>query len=138
MARIVVDASVVVKWYVPERNHESARALRDAYLDGDHDLLAPALLPFEVVNALKYSGHYDGDRLQEASTTVTEFGIEFVPYRDVGDVATVANELDLPLYDASYVSLADETDGTLYTADSRLLDDLDGPYGDLGEHVRDY
>lgn len=138
MARIVVDASVVVKWYVPERNHEPARALRDDYLDGDHDLLAPALLPFEVVNALKYSGHYDGDRLQEASTTVTEFGIEFVPYRDVGDVATVANELDLPLYDASYVSLADETDETLYTADSRLLDGLDGPYGDLGEHVRDY
>lgn len=138
MARIVVDASVVVKWYIPEQDHEPARVLRDDYLDGVHDLIAPALLPFEVVNALKYSGHYEGDRLREASESVAAYGIEFVPYRDVGAVAAVANELDIPLYDASYVALADETDATVYTADSRLLDDLDGSYEDLGEHIREY
>lgn len=138
MAPIVVDASVVVKWYVPERDHEPARALRNDYLDGDFDLLAPVLMPFEVVNALKYSSHYDGERLREASESVSEYGIELVPYRDVGELAEIAAELDIPVYDASYVALALKTDATVYTADARLLEDLDDPYGDLARHVRTY
>lgn len=52
---------------IPEQHHEQARALRNDFLNGKHDLCAPALMPFEVVNALNYSGHYDGERLHEAA-----------------------------------------------------------------------
>jgi predicted nucleic acid-binding protein len=139
MSGIVVDASVVAKWYVPETHHERARALRDDYLEGKHDLVAPALMPFEVVTALKYSGHYDGDRLVEASTTLPEYGIDLVPYRKLGPVAEVAVDLDVTLYDASYVALADTTDSTAYTADGRLLEVLEGTeYADAAAHVRSY
>lgn len=138
-AAVVVDASVVAKWYVPERHADRARALRDDYLDGRHDLLAPSLLPFEVVNALRYSGQYDGDRLEAASTSVAEYGIDLVPYRDLGPVADVATEADVTVYDAAYVALAHVTGSTAYTADAVLLDALDGSaYGDTAEHVRAY
>ena len=70
MAEIVVDTSVVVKWYIPEQHHEQARALRDAYLDGAFDQVTPALMPFEAVNALKYSGYYDEERLEDASKSL--------------------------------------------------------------------
>jgi predicted nucleic acid-binding protein len=139
MTDVVVDASVVAKWYIPERDHERARALRDDYLDGRHDLLAPALLPFEVLNALKYSGHYESDRLVEASSSLLEYGIELVPYREAGPIPEVATELDLTLYDASYVALANANDATVCTADLRLLDATEGSrYSDLGSHVREY
>lgn len=138
MVDIVVDASVVVKWYIPETDHEPARELRDDYLDGKHDLLAPALMPFETINALRYSGHYEGDRLVEASDTLPNYGIELIPYREVSSVAEIANELDIAIYDASYVALAKKIDSIVYTADSRLIDDLEGEYSELAEHIYTY
>lgn len=121
MADIVVDASVVVKWYIPEKYHGQARDLRDDYLDGTVDLWAPALLPFEVVNALRYSGHYEGGRLHEVAETLPEYGIDFVPFSDLGPVTTVAENLDITMYDAVYIALASKLDGVAYTADSDLL-----------------
>ena len=138
MVEIVVDTSVVVKWYIPERHHEQARALRDAYLDGACDLVAPALMPFEAINALRYSGHYDGDRLEEASKSLPAYGIDLVPFTNTGPVAEIATDLDITIYDASYIALAETLDTKAYTADGNLLDDLDGDYVELAEHIRTY
>lgn len=138
MAEIVVDTSVVVKWYIPEQHHEHARALRDAYLDGKFDLVAPALMPFEAINALKYSGHYEGNRLEEASKSLPEYGIDLVPFNDTGPVAEIATNLDITIYDAAYIALAQKLETNAYTADENLLDDLDGDYSELAEHIRTY
>ena len=138
MSEIVVDTSVVVKWYIPERHHEQARALRDAYLDGKFDLIAPALMPFEAVNALKYSGHYEGERLEEASESLPEYGIDLVPINKTGPVVEIANTLDITVYDASYIALAQKLDTKAYTADGNLLDDLEGDYSELAQHIRTY
>lgn len=134
---VVVDASVAVKWYVPERDHEAARAVRDGYLDGEYDLLAPELFPFEVVNALRYSGHYEGDRLTEAAESLADHGVELVAFDRLGPVATVADDLDVPIYDASYLALAATADCPLYTADERVLNATEGTeYDDHAVHVR--
>jgi len=63
MNTVVPDASVVVKWYAPEQDHESARKLRDRYINGRIELTAPQLLPYEVVNALRYTDLFDRDSL---------------------------------------------------------------------------
>ena len=55
---VVVDASVVVKWFIEEEFSREARLLRDAYADGLVDIVTPSLLPYEVLNALKYSGAF--------------------------------------------------------------------------------
>lgn len=135
MTELVVDTSVVVKWYIPERHHEQARALRDDYLDGTVDLVAPALMPFEAINALKYSGHYDGVRLEDAARSLPEYGITLVPFTETGSVADIATTLDITVYDAAYVALAREFDTTAYTADETLLD---GEHGEHVEHIRTY
>lgn len=138
MSEIVVDTSVVVKWYIPEQHHEHARALRDEYLDGTVDLAAPALMPFEAINALKYSGHYDGDRLEEAATSLPEYGINLIPFNKIGPVAEIATTLEITIYDAAYIALAQKLDTKAYTADGSLLDDLDGDYTELAKHIRTY
>lgn len=138
MTPIVVDTSVIVKWYIPEQHHKQARALRDDYLDGKFDVIAPDLMPFEAINALKYSGHYDGTRLENAAQSLSEYGIELVSFRDVGAVAEVATELDITIYDAAYIALAHNLDSTVYTADGNLLDDLEGDYREVAEHIQTY
>lgn len=136
---LVPDASVVVKWYVPEGDHGSARDLRDDYLDGDHDLYAPALLPFEAINALRYSGYYEGDRLAEAASSLAGYGIELRPFSESGAAAQVAQALDVTVYDASYVALAASLDGRAYTADGALLSAVEGTeYEDRLGHVGAY
>ena len=46
--RLVVDASVAVKWLVEEEHSDAA----DRLLDGNHELFAPRLMASEVGNAL--------------------------------------------------------------------------------------
>lgn len=139
MADVVVDTSTVVKWYIPEQHHEQARALRDDFLNGKYDLCAPALMPFEAVNALNYSGHYDGERLHEAANSLDNYGIELVSFGSVGPIAKITNTVDITAYDAAYVALAVERDATVYTADGNLLQDLDeSEYEDTVAHIQTY
>lgn len=139
MTDVVIDTSTVVKWYIPEQHHQQARALRDAFLNGKHDLYAPALMPFEAVNALNYSGHYDGERLTRAATSLGEYGIEFVPFRSVGPIAEITTTVDITAYDGAYVALAVEREATAYTADTTLLTDLEGSaYEDTVAHIQTY
>ena len=139
MADVVVDTSTAVKWYIPEQHHEQARALRDDFLNGKHDLCAPALMPFEAVNALNYSGYYDAERLHEAAHSLDNYGIELVSFGSVDPIAEIVSTVDITAYDAAYVALAVERDGTAYTADGTLLQDLEGSeYEDAVAHIQTY
>ena len=138
MAEIVVDTSVVVKWYIPEQHHEQARALRDAYLNGAFDLVAPAVMPFEAVNALKYSGYYDGERLEDASKSLLKYGIDLVSFDNTGPIAEIADTLEITVYDAAYIALARKLDTNIYTADRDLLNDLDEVHSEVAKHIGTY
>lgn len=139
MADVVIDTSAVVKWYLPEQHHEHARELRDDFLKGKHDIVSPALMPFEAVNALFYSGYYDGERLVDAADSLGKYGIEFVSFRSIGPLAEITSSVDITAYDAAYVALAVEREATAYTADTNLLTDLEGTdYEDAVAHIKTY
>ncbi|MFB6352500.1 MAG: type II toxin-antitoxin system VapC family toxin [Halobacteriales archaeon] len=136
---VVPDASVVVKWFVPERHHEPARALRDDYLEGHHDLVVPALLPLEVTNALKYSQFHDEERLSVAAESLVEYGLELRPFGRSGAVAETAVELGITVYDASYLALAAALDCPAYTADERMLEAVsETDDAERVTHIADY
>ena len=138
MAEIVVDTSVVVKWYT--RNSIMSTLVRSVMriLMGRLILVAPALMPFEAVNALEYGGHYDGARLEEASRSLAEYGIDLVQFSNTGPVAEIATTLDITSYDAAYIALAQALDTTVYTADEALLDDLEGDCSEMAAHISAY
>jgi len=56
MERIVIDASVVVKWFVDEEGSEGALAIRKKYAEGEAEIIAPELILFEALNALRHKG----------------------------------------------------------------------------------
>ena len=127
MKSVVCDASVVLKWYLSDEEH-GERAL--AILEGDAadrlSLLAPALLEFEVANALaiaKKRGRVADDEAIKAMDGFTNLGIGLYPLSPhFPKVLAYCDRYNISAYDAAYVALADDLNVQLVTADKRLVD----------------
>ena len=123
MEKVVADASVIVKWYVDEIYSKNARKLRDEFINGSVEIMSTELMPYEVLNALKYAKLFKKDELIMVSKSLTLYGFRLYPL--TGKLAErtveIAMEKDITIYDASYVALAKEQKAKLYTADEKLI-----------------
>lgn len=123
MKQAVVDASVAVKWAVPEAHSENAESL----LRGGTDLLAPGHWLAEVATALwaKSAIHGVMSR-QQAIERVAWIGglmVEVVPADDLIVAATgIAFDLHATAYDTLYLALAEHSGAALVTADRKLYE----------------
>ncbi len=89
---------------------------------GSGEIAAPALVAYETANVIRrheLAGQISPDQSAQAHADLLDLAIELWPY-DV--LATRAWELrlNLSIYDATYVALAEITDLTLVTLDKRL------------------
>ena len=60
---IILDASVVVKWFSEEEYTEKALEIRERIMRGEERVVVPDLLLYEQANALKYKCLYYRIRL---------------------------------------------------------------------------
>lgn len=101
MRVFVVDASLVVKWFVPEVNWLAARK----WLDASHDYLAPDLIFPEVGNALwkkVRKGELSPQDAQSLVSDVSVAGVEAVSMRAlVADAHALAIGTGITVYDAT-------------------------------------
>lgn len=134
MTRLVVDASVAIKWFLDEPASPAARAL----LEGESELSAPDLLYAEIGSVLLKAVRRGAMTLRQASRSLALLQqIPVIPH----PVATLASEAllladrcRLGSYDAIYAALALKIGAQLLTADQGLVRALRG-HG-LGELVR--
>ncbi len=138
---MIADASVVVKWYLEEEYSGEALRLRDDYISGLINIAAPELMPFEVVNAVKYSRRdVSLEKLKMIIESLSLYGFKL--YRLKGEYALrtieASVENDITIYDASYVGLAILLNTTLYTADEHLINKLKQRYRKHVKHIKDY
>jgi len=122
---VVVDASVAVKWYVPERGSDHASGLLARGLR----LLAPDLLLTEFGNTLWKKTRRGELSPREAQHVVTAFAsappIVLRPSVPLLTAAfEIATRFGRSVYDALYLALAVAEDCFLVTADDRLVDSL--------------
>ena len=117
----VVDASIAIKWVIPEALSDAANRLRD----GEDEFLAPDLLLVEVANALwkkTTSGEISAREADVALDLVAQSGIDLQPPGPLLPRAMeVARRLAHPVYDCVYLALAEREHIALVTADQRLL-----------------
>ena len=52
---LVIDASVVIKWFIEEKDSAKALLLKDNHINGKTILIAPDLLIYEAANVLLFS-----------------------------------------------------------------------------------
>ena len=118
--RLVVNASVVVKWLVQEEGSE----LADRLLQGNHELHAPRLLASEVANALWSKvrmGEIDHGDAGMLTAAVTEMPLHWFDDEQIcADSVRLALELDRPVHDCVYLALGYRIGATLVTADTRF------------------
>jgi len=130
MEKIVTDASVIVKWFVDEVDSEKARKLRDEYINGSIEIVVPELMPYEVLNALKYTRLFTAEELIMIAKSLSLYGFKL--YTLTGKLAEktveIAVQKDITIYDASYIALAKELNVKLYTSDVKLMERVNLDY----------
>jgi predicted nucleic acid-binding protein len=117
---LVLDSSVVIKWFIDEPLHEHARHL----LEAGESLHAPDLLVAEVGNiAWKKATRreIDAQHAHAIALALRELPLSLHPSGELVDRALqIALAINHPVYDCLYVACAEMLDGTLFTADERL------------------
>ena len=126
MRKIVIDASVVVKWFIEESDSDKALILRDRFIGGEVELYVPTLLYFEVLNALKYSQLFKPSELQDAGESLENYGFKVITIKNEirKHMINVAIDCDLSIYDASYLGVSIGLEKVFCTADEKIIKKL--------------
>jgi len=126
---VVLDASVLVKWFVEENDTKIALQMRSDYEKGIIDIWSTQLMPFEVLNALRYSQDLGQDEIEKVGESLARSQIALYPLleRNLRELCIrLAFKYGLTVYDASYIALAGSIDKTLFTADEKLYSKTSG------------
>jgi predicted nucleic acid-binding protein len=118
MKRAVVDASVILKWYIPDEAHEE-QALA---------ILAPSLLTYELMNGLVIACRrvrLDQNTISLSFSGFMSLGIRFYEVSFFADkVLHYCRLYGRSVYDSSYLALAEQEGVDLITADERLFNSV--------------
>ena len=116
---MILDASVAVKWLVPEDHSETAAALV-----GQTDIFVPTLFHSEVANALWKKARRDEIRLEEIIAHLAEVPLLVTTLDETEAMPralAMAADLEHPVYDCVYLALAEARDDFVLTADLRFV-----------------
>jgi predicted nucleic acid-binding protein len=138
MNSFVVDASVAIKWSIPEIH--SAEALR--YLDPSLERHAPELLLAEIANILVKKtnrGEITPVDALRIAQDVRQADFTIHPMDGlIVSALSIALATGRSAYDSMYLALADSLGTKVVTADRRLYNGLQGgPHGRLIQWVED-
>jgi predicted nucleic acid-binding protein len=124
MTAVVVDSSVVIKWYVDEDHSEAAQRL----LTAEITFHAPEFLLLECASILWKKVRRGHLLLADASAilhAVEEFPFQLHNSRDLIEAAwRLATAADRTIYDSIYCALGMTIECPFVTADTRLVNAL--------------
>lgn len=130
---VVVDTSIVVKWVLNEPDSAKAFALLNDWSKAGKTLRAPALLIYEITNAIYQrvrKGELTAGKARQALADVLfpELELDFSEFASLSKGAMeLAIQYNLPAtYDPHYLALALREDCEYWTADTRLLNAVKG------------
>lgn len=135
---LVVDSSVVVKWFVDEPLHAEARHIYKY----QKDILAPELVLIEVANAAwkkVQRKEIGADQAYEIINLAFEALPGFIHSPDIlVEAIKLAIELAHPVYDCLYLACISGPQDTLVTGDKRFFDKVKGTrFGDRIRYLDD-
>lgn len=128
LEKVVVDASVVVKWFNREEFTREALFLRDHIRQERVLPFSPQLVIFEVANSLRYNPEFGIDDVQDTVKSILDMQIQILPLDDRTwrRAVEISFERGITVYDSVYVALAEGVEGTLWTADDKLVSKTGG------------
>ena len=121
MREVVLDASVVLKWFAAEqRGSFEARQLRDDYQAGRLSVVVPSLLFLELLNVAGRRWRWEAKAVAELAEALGDLAFE-VSDPELPSVASWVSR-GLTAYDAAYVALAERRKVALITDDDAIIE----------------
>jgi predicted nucleic acid-binding protein len=121
MREVVLDASVVLKWFAAEQHGSlEARGLRDDYQSGRLSVVVPSLFFLELLNVAGRRWRWEHEAVVEFAEALGDLSFE-VGEPELQSVASWVAR-GLTAYDAAYVALAEGRELTLVTDDEAIIE----------------
>jgi len=116
---IVLDSSVVVKWFSKEPKSDEALELMDPHLQGTAELVASEILFCEVGNALRYKRGYSIEKLKVALSDLLHLQMKVAHTTEdlMLRTAEIAYDGKVTIYDALPAAIAEHRKTICITAD---------------------
>jgi len=129
--RLVIDASVAIKWLLPEEGSELALSI----LEQGFSLAAPDLIVSEIGNVLWKKSRTGQISPQASLRLLAEFqslSMRIISSVQIATIALgIAQRCERSYYDSLYLALAETLEAPLITADQKFRNALQGtPYQD--------
>ena len=126
MDKICIDASLALKWVLPEIYTDRAQELLRDWIRKGYTLIAPTLFIFEVTSALRNKIYRQIITQKEGFSALNQIlhgGIELLTSSNlVVSAWSISEDLELPTaYDAFYLAIANQEDCEFWTADKNLV-----------------
>ena len=121
--RLVLDSNVAIKWRLPEEDSEKAIAIKDSYVNGFNELIAPDIFPAEVGHALSRAERKGILKSPQAAEGLKD--ILLVAPKLYAYIPLLPRAMELSsatrtsVYDCLYVSLSERENCPLLTADKK-------------------
>ena len=131
--KYVLDASVALKWVLPEPDAAKAIRLRDDFPKGVHQLLVPDVFPAEIGHALARAERrgiiptpHGAVFLADILSTLPQLVPSFPGL--LSRAFAIASAARTGLYDCLYIALAEQENCPVLTADDRLVRNLQAQF----------
>jgi predicted nucleic acid-binding protein len=127
--KYVLDASVALKWVLPEPYADKARQLRDDFRKAVHELLSPDVFTAEVGHALARAerrGIIPATAGAILLADILSTPPQLFPNHPnlIARGFAIASSMRVGVYDCVYVALAEQENCDLVTADDKLVNSL--------------
>jgi len=120
---LVLDASVIVKWFCEEEYTGKALEIRKEFFTSEIDIIVPELLLYEVSNALRYNKGFSrkdkGGMIDDLS--LIDFKVVHFSNKIAAMALKTALDTDTTIYDSVYFAVAKLNKCPLITADKNYV-----------------
>ncbi|MBI4753648.1 type II toxin-antitoxin system VapC family toxin [Candidatus Desantisbacteria bacterium] len=121
---IVLDTSVIIKWFIEEENTPLAVEFQDVHIKGKEKIVVPELLFYEVVNVLATKTTLAQTEAKEAIDFL--FGLELethsLGFEEFILSLKFSYQYKVTVYDAAYLALAKMLGCKFVTADKKFFE----------------
>ena len=122
MDKLVLDASIVLKWFFKEKNSLKALRIQKKLKDGKIKIWVPQIFFFEVINVIKTKSISTAQDVDLATQIL--FELPFINQKTNQELLEKANfyaqKFDLSIYDAAYIATANINQAVLIAADEKM------------------
>lgn len=136
---MVIDASVVAKWFNNEHLTDKALEIKDGFIDRKFELYSPEHLLYEVGNSIWKNKALSVEDSISSISDLIDIGINLkgLDHEMASNAMKTAKDYFITFYDALYVQLSAGLDIPFVSADVKLLSKIEGKQK-LAVHLKDY